>query len=76
LEVGSKGEETVVSFQLNRSGRIERESVKIEQSSGNSFYDQAALRAIYEADPLPPWPEGLHTDSLRIYFRFELSNKT
>ena len=74
LEVGSKGEETIVSFQLNRSGRIE--NVKIEQSSGNSFYDQAALRAIYEADPLPPWPEGLHMDSLRIYFRFELSNKT
>ena len=74
LEVGSKGEETIVSFQLNRSGRIK--DVKVEQSSGNSFYDQAALRAIYEADPLPPWPEGLHTDSLRIYFRFELSNKT
>jgi TonB family protein len=74
LEVGSEGEETIVSFQLNRSGRIE--DVKIEKSSGNSFYDQAALRAVYEADPLPPWPEGLHTDSLKIYFRFELSNKT
>ncbi len=73
LIVGLEGKETIVSFQLSRSGRIQ--DVQIEKSSGNNFYDQAALRAIYEADPLPPWPQGFHEISLKIYFRFELGKE-
>lgn len=73
LVVGLEGKETIVSFLLSRSGRIQE--VQIEQSSGNSYYDQAALRAVYEADPLPPWPQGLHEPFLKIYFRFELGKE-
>lgn len=74
LTGGSEGEVTIVSFQLSRSGRVQ--DVQIEKRSGNSYYDQAALRAIYEADPLPPWPQGLRETSLKIYFRFELAKKS
>jgi len=71
---GSENQVTIVSFQLSRSGQIQEP--KIEKSSGNSYYDQTALRAIYEADPLPPWPQGFHETSLKIYFRFELAKKS
>jgi len=73
LAIESEGKETVVSFQLNKSGQVK--DVQIEQSSGNIYYDQAALRAIYEADPFPPWPQGLHEPSLKIYFRFSLGKE-
>ena len=73
LAVGSESEETIISFQLSRSGHIQE--VAIEKHSGDIYYDQAALRAIYEANPLPPWPQGLHETSLKIYFRFELAKK-
>lgn len=60
----------VVQFSVNRRGRIE--SVEIEKSSGNSQFDQAALRAVYNANPLPPLPEGLTEDPLKVHFSFTL----
>jgi len=73
LIVGLEGKEAIVSFQLGRSGHIQE--VQIEESSGNFYYDQAALRAIQEANPLPPWPQGFHEPSLKVYIRFELSKE-
>jgi protein TonB len=73
LAIESEGKETVVSFQLNKTGQVK--DVQIEQSSGNIYYDQAALRAVYEAEPFPPWPQGLHEPSLKIYFRFWLGKE-
>ncbi len=55
--------ETVVAFSLSRSGRIEG-SVMIEKSSGNLFYDQAAMRATL--GPLPPPPPGYPEELLRM----------
>jgi TonB family protein len=50
----------VVAFKLSRSGRIESD-VSLEESSGNLFYDQAALRATMGRLPPPPpgYPEEL-----------------
>ena len=34
-----------------------------EKPSGNTFFDQSALRAIAKANPLPPVPEGYGEES-------------
>lgn len=60
----------IVQFHVTRRGSIE--SVEIEKSSGNSQFDQAALRAVYNANPLPPLPEGLSDDPLKVHFSFTL----
>lgn len=60
----------IVQFNVTRRGSIE--SVEIEKSSGNSQFDQAALRAIYNANPLPPLPDGLAEDPLKVHFSFTL----
>ena len=45
---------------------------RIEKSSGNTFYDQAALRAIMDARPFPRLPEDWARPSLRVMFTFDL----
>ena len=62
--------EVVIRFILGPTGKIQE--VKVETSSGNHFFDQAALRAVYKADPLPPLPKGLREPNLEIHFRFSL----
>ena len=62
--------EAVVGFILFPNGKIG--DPKIEKSSGNSYFDQAALRAVYLANPLPPFPQGLHEASLPIKISFVL----
>ena len=47
---------------IGRNGRIL--STEIAESSGNSFFDQAALRAIYLSDPFPPLPDNYFESSL------------
>jgi TonB family protein len=51
------GQQPVAVFEITREGQISR--LAIEKSSGNTDYDQAALRAITEANPFPPLPAGL-----------------
>jgi TonB family protein len=52
--------ETIVAFSISRSGKVDR-GVTIEKTSGNPFYDQAALRATLGTLPPPPpgYPEEL-----------------
>jgi TonB family protein len=74
--LGSTGDatEAVVGFVLFSTGKIG--DPKIEKSSGNAFFDQAALRAVYLANPLPPFPQGLRDPSMTIHFRFALMKKS
>src|SRR5579884_530540 len=58
----------IVQFNVTRRGSIE--SVEIEKSSGDRQFDQAALRAVYNASPLPPLPDGLTEDPLKVHFSF------
>ena len=44
--------EVVVSFHINKDGSTD--SLRIVRSSGNSFYDNSAMKAIRKASPLPP----------------------
>jgi protein TonB len=63
------GEEiTTVYFKITAEGEIE--NVKIEKSSGNFALDQAALRAVRNANPLPPLPSGSGLETLGVYFDF------
>jgi protein TonB len=57
-----------VYFKISRSGEVE--DVKLEQSSGNALFDQAAMRAVYYADPLPPLPAASGLQSLGVHFDF------
>src|SRR6267378_4176531 len=49
----------VLYFRIGRDGQVSMSEV--ETSSGSSFFDQTALRALLSATPLPPLPAG-YTD--------------
>jgi periplasmic protein TonB len=70
----SEPKETIVAFVLSANGKID--DPRIERSSGNAYFDQAALRAIYQASPLPPFPQGLRDPSLKVHFSFSLMKKS
>lgn len=46
----------VVAFTLDRSGALL--AVSIKQSSGSERLDEAAMQAVRDAAPFPPFPEG------------------
>jgi len=53
---GAKGVKVKVLFRVLRSGRVG--DAKLQESSGNFYFDQAAMRAILASSPFPPLPEG------------------
>jgi len=57
-----------VYFRVGRDGSIQSPSV--ETPSGNFLFDQAALRAVVQASPLPPLPDGFGDDFLGVHFSF------
>ena len=60
----------LVLVEIQRDGSIR--TPRIEESSGNVLYDQAALRAVVEASPFPPLPQDWSKPALRVMFRFDL----
>jgi protein TonB len=63
-------QQPLVLVEIQRDGTIRMP--KIDQSSGNALYDQAALRAVLDASPFPPLPQDWARPSLRVQFRFDL----
>jgi TonB family protein len=59
----------VVAFRIRRDGSIVKPF--IEKSSGLSYFDQSALRAVVRAAPLPPLPEGFPEETLGVHFGFQ-----
>ena len=59
-----------IYVEIRRDGSIA--PPRLEQSSGSSFYDRAALRAITEASPFPQLPADWTHPSLRVLFNFDL----
>jgi protein TonB len=57
-----------VHFVVAKNGEIL--SVELEQSSGNFAFDQAALRAVHNANPLPTLPDGVSMETLGVHFDF------
>ncbi len=62
--------EVLVTFTILRDGSVR--DPKIDQSSGNVFYDQAAVRSVWRSNPFPPLPPGYPEDTLQVYFTFLL----
>ena len=60
----------IITYNIAKDGNIT--NIKIVQSSGNYALDQSAQRAIYEANPMPPLPQGFEKNSANIEFWFEL----
>lgn len=60
----------VVIFDIVRNGQIR--NVRVWQASGNRTLDYSAQRAIYDAAPFPPLPQGYSRDSAQIEFWFQL----
>ncbi|MCZ6765507.1 MAG: TonB family protein [bacterium] len=58
----------VVRFKVLRSGAVQ--SPMIELPSGSFLFDQAALRAVTQANPLPPLPSAFKDDYLGVHFSF------
>jgi protein TonB len=55
-------------FKIRRNGEVT--DVKLEQSSGSIAFDQAAQRAVYSANPMPPLPAGSGLETLGVHFDF------
>ena len=59
----------MVRFQVERDGTVTEP--EIEVSSGLSFVDRAALRAVIAASPLPPLPPEYSGSRLGVHLIFE-----
>lgn len=60
---------SIVGFQVNRDGKIT--AMEVETPSGKFLFDQAALRAVSAAGPLPPLPDEFSGDKLTVHIEFE-----
>lgn len=65
---GVEGLTCLVFFRLRRDGGVE--DVRIEQSSGNAYFDRSAMRAVRTAAPFPPLPRAFTDSYLGIHFTF------
>jgi TonB family protein len=69
----TQGQKTVVVFEIARNGEVGR--ARVEKTSGDTTYDLAALRAVTDANPLPPLPEQYKGTMLRVHFGFEFTGR-
>jgi TonB family protein len=58
---GARGAKVKVVFRVLRSGRVGE--ARLAESSGNFYFDQAAMRAILASSPFPVLPDGFFKDS-------------
>ncbi|MGZ3493739.1 MAG: TonB family protein [Thermodesulfobacteriota bacterium] len=65
---GGKNLETIIVIEWDRNGKIQKSY--FEKKSGNSQYDQSAMRAIKKAEPLPAIPREFSDETLELGFRF------
>ncbi len=62
----------IVEFQVARTGEISK--VRLESSSGNTYFDNSALRAVQKVNPLPSFPPELTRPYLMVGVRFHNPN--
>ncbi|MEX2145427.1 MAG: energy transducer TonB [Candidatus Rokuibacteriota bacterium] len=68
-----EGRQPVAVFEIGRDGQVSK--LSIEKSSGNPYYDQAALRAITSANPFPPLPPDFKEPVLRVHMGFNFASE-
>ncbi len=67
---GSSGKPVVVSFRIQRTGRID--TIRVAQTSGNRSIDYSAHRAVSNANPVRPLPPAMGRSSITIEMHFQL----
>lgn len=60
--------EAVIAVRIARSGGLE--FVNFEKRSGNSYFDDAALKTVKKSSPFPPFPARLTDGNIEIGIRF------
>lgn len=65
---GGTGLTCIVYFRLMRDGSVA--DARVETSSGNGYFDRAAMRAVKSAAPFPPLPRAFTDAYLGIHFTF------
>ncbi|OGC92002.1 MAG: hypothetical protein A2142_06265 [candidate division Zixibacteria bacterium RBG_16_48_11] len=60
--------QVTIVFRIQRDGQVT--NPEIEVPSGNSLYDQAALRAVLSASPLPALPTHYAGNDLTVHLNF------
>ena len=68
LTKGKAELETIIIIVIERDGKIQKSW--FEKRSGNTLYDQSAMRAIKKADSLPPIPKEFSDNTFEIGIRF------
>ena len=63
--------EAVIDVTILRNGAVTE--VNFEKRSGNSYFDESAMKAIRKASPLPPLPAWVRDSSLEVGIRFHSS---
>ncbi len=69
LDARSQRDPAIISLTIMQNGSVR--DIRLVQTSGNPAIDNSALRALYQANPLPPLPAGLGS-SFAIQFSFDL----
>jgi TonB family protein len=69
LDPRGQRDPAVVSLIIMQNGSVQ--NIQLVQTSGNPAIDNSVLRALYQANPLPPLPPGLGS-SFPIQFTFNL----
>ena len=59
----------LVSFRVDRAGRVSRAAVK--ESSGHARFDRSALAAVQGLERLPALPEQYAEETLDVVIRFQ-----
>lgn len=63
--------ETIIEIKIMRDGSLVYAG--FEKRSGNSFYDESALKAVKKSAPFPPLPGGFPDNIMEIGIRFHPS---
>lgn len=67
--LGGRVVRATVYFRISRDGSVSL--TRLEDGSGETFFDQTAMRALQQATPLPPLPAGYDGEWLGVHFGFE-----
>lgn len=66
----SSGEIVVtIFFRVDRTGQIS--DIRVEKSSGIAALDRAAMRAVFNSNPLPPLPQDYREPRLTVHLDFD-----
>lgn len=69
----NKPRKALIEFTISRKGDVS--NARVADSSGDSYFDQTALRAVTLSTPFPPLPRGFKGDSLKVHYRFIFGEK-